>query len=261
MTARRFAPGIIGVCLAVLVPIAIAAQGQGAAAPGRGNPNPLRTITKTIYTPKTEFYAVYRPYVVGQEGRLSAHLTHITDRFEAYPVNTNVTLRLTIGGMTIEKTATAERSGVFFFLFTPTAAGTGTATVTLMTPEGPERFVVENITVEPDLQTAIAHQAPAASNEGIVRFSKENGWDGRFATAAVGKVAMAPGKTATVAVPRGAVVDVDGQPNVYVQRDPEAFYLRPIKIGDGNDRYVVVTDGVREGDRIVTIGVEKLPRK
>jgi len=254
MTARRFVPGIIGLCLIVLVPITIAAQ-------GRGNPNPLRTINKTIYTPKTEFFAVYRPYVVGQEGRLSAHLTHITDRFEAYPVNTNVTFRLTVGGTTIEETAMTERSGVFFFLFTPTVPGTGTATVTLTTPDGTERFVVENITVEPDLQTAIAHQAPAGSNEGIVRYSKEDGWDGRFATAPVAKLSLASGKPAAVAVPRGAVVQVDGQPHVYVQRDPEAFYLRPIRTGEGNDRYVAVTDGVREGDRIVTIGVDKLPSK
>jgi len=34
-----------------------------------------------------------------------------------------------------------------------------------------------------------------------------------------------------------------------------------VKTGEGNDKYVAVTDGVREGDRIVTIGVEKLPRK
>ncbi len=218
-------------------------------------------MTARRFPPKTEFFAVYRPYVVGQEGRLSAHLTHITDRFEAYPVNTNVTFRLTVGGTTIEKTAMTERSGVFFFLFTPTVAGTGTATVTLTTPEGAERFVVENITVEPDLQTAIAHQAPAGSNEGIVRYSKENGWDGRFATAPVAKVSLAAGKPAAVAVPRGAVVQVDGQPHVYVQRDPEAFYLRPIRTGEGNDKYVAVTEGVREGDRIVTVGVEKLPRK
>src|SRR5436190_76031 len=116
MTARRCVRGIIGVCLAVLVPVTMTAQGQGGAAPGqgaaaagRGNPNPLRTVTKTIYTRKTEFFAVYRPYVVGQEGRFSAHLTHITDRFEAYPVNTTVTFRLAVGGTTIEKTAMAER--------------------------------------------------------------------------------------------------------------------------------------------------------
>ena len=53
MTARRFVPAIIGLSLIVLVPITIAAQ-------GRGNPNPLRTINKTIYTPKTEFFGAPR---------------------------------------------------------------------------------------------------------------------------------------------------------------------------------------------------------
>ena len=154
----------------------------------------------------------------------------------------------------------AERSGVFYFLFTPTAPGTGTAVVTLTTPAGTERFEAP-VTIEPDLQTAVAHQAPAPSNEGIVRYSKEDGWDGRFATAPVAKVALGSGKGAVVAVPKGAIVDVNGQPHLYVQRDPEAFYLRPVKTGESNDKYVAVADGVREGDRIVTIGVEKLPRK
>jgi hypothetical protein len=99
MNVRRFVPGIIALVLIGLTAITVGAQGRG--------------------TPKTEFFAVDRPYVVGQEGRFSAHLTHITDRCEAYPVNTNVTLRLVVGGTTIEKTALTERFGVFFFLFTP----------------------------------------------------------------------------------------------------------------------------------------------
>lgn len=257
MTAQRIALGMIAVGLIGLVTIPHAAQAQGQ---GRGNPNPLRTVTKTIYTPRTEFFAVYRPYVVGQEGRFSAHLTHITDRFAAYPVGANVTLKLAAGDQTIEKTAMTERSGVFYFLFTPTAAGTGTAVVTLTTPAGTERFEAP-ITIEPDLQSAIAHQAPAQSNEGIVRYSKEDGWDSRFATAPVTKLSLGSGKAATVAVPKSAIVDVNGQAHLYVQRDPEAFYFRAVKTGESNDKYVAVTDGVREGDRIVTIGVEKLPRR
>jgi multidrug efflux pump subunit AcrA (membrane-fusion protein) len=74
-------------------------------------------------------------------------------------------------------------------------------------------------------------------------------------------VALASGKAPVLAVPRAAIVQVDGQPHVYVQRDPEAFFLRPIKTGDGSDRFVAVADGVGEGDRIVTVGVEKMPRK
>ena len=75
------------------------------------------------------------------------------------------------------------------------------------------------------------------------------------------KVTLAPGKAAALAIPPGAIVQIDGQPHVYVQRDPEAFYLRPVKTGESNDRYIAVTDGVREGERVVTVGAEKLPRK
>lgn len=251
---RRMLWTALSMCLVCLVAMSLVS------AQGRGNPNPLRTITRTIYTPKTEFFAVYRPYVIGQEGRFSAHLTHMTDRFEAYPVGTNVAMRLTVGGSTVENTAMTERSGVFYFLFTPTAAGTGTVVITLTTPEGREQFEAP-VTVEPDLQTAVAHQAAAQSNDGIIRYTKEDGWDGRFATAPVVNMAIVSGKAAMLAVPRGAVVDLNGQPHVYVQRDPEAFYLRPVKTGEGNDRFVAVTEGLREGDRIVTIGVEKLPRR
>src|SRR5205085_2358345 len=73
----------------------------------------------------TEFYAAYRPYVVGQEGRFTAHLSHITDRFEAYPVTSKVTMTIAVGGTTIEKTSVPDRSGHFPFAFTPTVAGTG----------------------------------------------------------------------------------------------------------------------------------------
>ena len=99
MNARRAIPVSIVVWLLVIT-IGIAAQAQGQ---GRGNPNPLRMLTKTIYTARTEFFAVYRPYVVGQDGRLTAHMSNITDRFEAYPENSQLTLTLAVGGATIQK--------------------------------------------------------------------------------------------------------------------------------------------------------------
>lgn len=234
-----------------------------ATAQGRGNPNPLRMITKTIYTPRTEFFAVYRPYVVGQEGRLTAHMSRITDRFEAYPENVQLTLTLTVGGATIEKGKpdAIERSGHFAFAFTPTVAGRGTATVVLTTPEGTERFVIDNIVVEPDLPTAIAQQGAAPPPDGSIRYSKEAAWDGRFLTTPATKMVLAPGKTPTLVVPKAAIVQIDGQPHAYVQRDPEAYFLRAVKTGDSNETYVAVTEGVRDGDRIVTIGAEKMPRR
>ena len=234
-----------------------------AAAQGRGNPNPLRMLTKTIYTPKTEFFAVYRPYVVGQEGRLTAHMSRITDRYEAYAESSQLSLTLTVGGntITVNTPTDVERAGHFAFAFTPVVAGRGTATVVLTTPEGSERFVIDNVVVEPDLQTAIAHQGAAPPADGSIRYSKENAWDGRFLTQPVAKVAVASGKSAVPAVPKAAIVNIDGQPHVYVQRDPEAYYLRPVKTGESNDKYVAVTDGVKDGDRVVTVGADAMPRK
>jgi multidrug efflux pump subunit AcrA (membrane-fusion protein) len=245
---------VCGLC-ALLTTIAVAQQ--------RGTPNPLRMLTKTVYTPKTEFFAVYRPYVVGQEGRLTAHMSRITDRYEAYPENSQLALTLSVGGATIQKSKPdqVERSGHFAFAFTPTVAGRGTATIVLTTSEGTERFVIDNVVVEPDLQTAIAHQGAAPPPDGAIRYSKENAWDGRFLTTPVTKVALASGKPAMLAVPNAAVVQIEGQPHVYVQRDPEAFYLRPVKTGAGNDRYIQVADGIHEGERVVTLGAEQMPRK
>jgi hypothetical protein len=247
--------------LAVSAVCMLAAATSGAQ--GRGNPNPLRMLTKTIYTPRTEFFAVYRPYVVGQEGRLTAHMSRISDRYEAYPETSQLSLTLTVAGKTIElgKPTEIERSGHFAFAFTPTVAGRGTVTVVLTTPQGTERFVIDSVVVEADLQSAIAHQGAAPPADGTIRYSKENAWDGRFLTQPVAKVALASGKPATVAVPKTAVVNIDGQPHVYVQRDPEAYLLRPIKTGESSDTYTAVADGVREGDRIVTVGAEKMPRK
>src|SRR5262245_33431694 len=118
MSTRRVVPGLAAVGLIALMPIALTGQAPGR---GRGNPNPLRMVTKTIYTPNTEFFAVYRPYVLGQEGRLTAHMSRITDRFEAYPENSQLSLTLNIAGKTMEvgKPTEVERSGHFAFAFTP----------------------------------------------------------------------------------------------------------------------------------------------
>jgi hypothetical protein len=254
MTAHRLVVATISICL--VMPLAAQAQGRG-----NGTPNPLRLLTRTIYTEKTELFAAYRPYVVGQESRFTAHLTRITDRFEAYPTSAKVVISFTVGGMTVEKTSTPDRSGVFPIAITATVVGMGTATVIVTTAEGTERFVVDNIPVEPDLQTAIAHQPPAPVESAPIRYSKEDGWDGRFATAPIRRMALAEGKTGVLAAPRAAIVQEQGQPHVYVQRNPEAFELRAIKTGDSSATYVAVTDGLREGERIVTIGADKLPRK
>lgn len=72
---------------------------------------------------------------------------------------------------------------------------------------------------------------------------------------------MQPGRPPVIAVPRSAIVQDQGQGRVYVQRNPEAFDLKAVKTGASNDQHVEITEGVREGERIVVRGTEKMARK
>lgn len=57
-----------------------------------------------------------------------------------------------------------------------------------------------------------------------------------------------------VAVPAGAIVDDGSQRVVFVQVEGEAFERRVVRLGDSDNGYVAVTDGVRAGERVVTRG-------
>ena len=87
--------------------------------------------------------------------------------------------------------------------------------------------------------------------------------ENEYASAPVARVALDNGSTAkrVLAVPRTAIVNVDGTPHVYVQRHPEAFDLKRVNTGKSNSTYVEITEGLREGQRIVTRGGDKMPRK
>ena len=56
------------------------------------------------------------------------------------------------------------------------------------------------------------------------------------------------------AVPKSAVIDDGGRPVVFVQVSGESFERRPVRLGNQNARYLQVIDGLKPGERIVTIG-------
>lgn len=57
-----------------------------------------------------------------------------------------------------------------------------------------------------------------------------------------------------IAVPAEAVVDDGSQRVVFVQVEGEAFERRAVRLGPSDRGYVAVTQGVREGERVVTRG-------
>jgi cobalt-zinc-cadmium efflux system membrane fusion protein len=63
------------------------------------------------------------------------------------------------------------------------------------------------------------------------------------------------GASATrVVVPRGAVVDIDTRPFVFVQIDGEHFEKRSVQVGPADVAFTPILGGVDEGERVVTVG-------
>src|SRR5213593_4780440 len=59
-----------------------------------------RAVTRTLYTRNTELFAEWRPFVVGQATRLTAHLTRVGERFRAFEEGKG-TLTFTVGDVKV----------------------------------------------------------------------------------------------------------------------------------------------------------------
>ena len=57
-----------------------------------------------------------------------------------------------------------------------------------------------------------------------------------------------------ISIPESAIINEDGLNTVYVQVDGEAFEKRIIKTGIIDNGYVQIIDGMKVGERVVTIG-------
>ena len=236
------------------LPTTVFAQSPTASpAPAAARPaaSPLRSVNHTFYTNRSEIFAEWRPFIVGQPTRFSVHSTKVGEHFKAY---TQGIVVATLSGTGEELTSTAEkpeRAGVFRLNFTPTKPGTAKVAFTL-TDDGPaEHFVIDNVPVYATTEDALAHQPPA-EDTGMIRFSKETQWDMDFATAVVGS---------KMTVPASAIVTQNGGSYVYVQFNPERFELKPVQVKTNQDGSVKITSGVRSTDRIVVRGAETMPRK
>jgi cobalt-zinc-cadmium efflux system membrane fusion protein len=138
-------------------------------------------VTRTVYSKNTELFAEWRPMIVGQAIRLTAHLTRIADRFRPYAEG-KVTLTLTITGVTATAAADGpERPGVFRLNVTPTKAGTGRVVIDVAASTGSDHFVMVDVPVYSDVQAAIATQPPL--EPGFISYAKERSWEEDFATA------------------------------------------------------------------------------
>lgn len=252
--------------------LAAAARPAGAQQPSRPSstetrsrsPDNLRATNRTAYSDKTELFITFTPPpIVGQAVRLSVHLSKVGDRFRPY-VDATVAATLSVAGAsTTTSVPKPDRPGLFRLTMTPKKPGIGTLVIDIGGKDGTDKLTLTDIEVYAYRDAAIAHQG-ADTDIGAIRYAKEHAWDeNEYASAVVNLVALDSAKPyrRVLAIPRSAVVDIDGIPHVYLQRHPEAFDLVAIKLGTGNASHVQVMEGLRRGQRIVVRGGAKMPKK
>ncbi len=230
----------------------VTAQSPATVAPAR---SPFKAIASTQYTAHTELFAEFRPLLLNNPARFTAHLTQVGETFKPY-TNSEVSLVLSINGKTAWEQTLKEPAapGIYRFPIKSAEAGTGTITITLKMPDYSEKFLVENVTVYPDSATAIASQVNMKDEDAqhLVTYYKEKSWLEDFATSTI---QLSGGK---LWIPQSAVIVETGRSYIYVQEDPEHFKKQLIKTGAKKNDLIEVKEGIKAGERIVTIGADKV---
>jgi hypothetical protein len=217
------------------------------------DPPQPRAVTRTIYIQNTELFAEWRPLIVGQTTRLTAHLTHTGDRFRPY-VEGKVTLTLTVEGVTANAVADGpERPGVFRLNVTPTKSGAGRVVIDVPGTTGPQHFVIADVPVYEDVKASLSKEVPAET--GLISYAKERSWEEDFATAPA--KAYFQGAARIVLVPSAAVIREGDTAHVYVRRTPERFEWREVKTRRTIGNSVEIAGGLSDGERIVIRGDDK----
>jgi hypothetical protein len=221
-------------------------------------PQQLSAVTHTAYSKSTELFAEWRPLIVGEATRLTAHLTRTTGgSFKPYTQG-KVTLTLTVEAVVASAAAGApERAGVFRLNVTPQKPGRGRIIIDVSAATGDERFGIDNVPVYATAQAAFAEQSPAEA--GLISFAKERSWDMDFATAP--PTVLFPGAGRIFMVPLAALIRDGATARVYVQRTPERFELRAVQTRRTAGDNIEVIAGLRDGERIVVRGADKMPRQ
>ncbi len=243
--------------LAVVLSFTVAPQSRAQAPPPVNAPQVI-AVAHTAYSKTTELFAEWRPLIVGETIRLTAHLTRTSgDGFKPYAEG-KVTLTLTVNAVVANAAADGpERAGVFRLNVTPQKTGTGRIVVNVSAAASDEHFVIDNVPVHASVAEALTRQSPAET--GLISFAKERSWEQDFATAP--PTVLFPGAGRIFMVPAAAIVREGATARVYVQRTPERFELREIQMRRTVGGNVEVIAGVREGERIVVRGADKMPRR
>lgn len=153
----------------------------------------LEPLAYTLYSDKSELFVEFKPLIVGETSKFSAHFTILGERF--LPLTEGkITVSLIVGENGIRNNSDkASSPGIFRLALNPKNAGKGKLIFDIETKDYSDKIIIENIIVFPNEKTASENIAENLSadkagtiGEEIV-YLKEQAWKIEFANTEVKK--------------------------------------------------------------------------
>lgn len=124
--------------------------------------------------------------------------------------------------------------------------------------ESAKRFHVqcmEDFHTNTDVKLVSLVQEFNASNQSQRVLFEVNNSDGKLKLGEFVNVwTLSEGGLDMLALPEESVTEIEGRPVVFVKNSAERYELRYISTGDRNGNQIVVKDGIKEGERVVSLG-------
>lgn len=139
-------------------------------------------IQFTAYSTEFELFAEADPFVVGKEGDILSHFSHMPN-FTALE-NGSVTIRLIIDGKEVSHVLDKPtRKGIYKFALTPTVKGAGKIVYDFKIDNNTYQLEVPNVVVYATEKEAVeAAKSVVISRTNTTTFTKEQSWKIAFAT-------------------------------------------------------------------------------
>lgn len=196
-------------------------------------------VIHTLYTDSVELFVEYKPFIVGERTTFAAHFTVLGNEFKAL-TDAKVTVSLIIGDKGIRSSVDSCSSpGIFRLALEPAKAGKGTLIFDVVSKTFSERFVINNVIIFPDVQTAKERYSPV-EGKGDVSYLKEQAWKVEFANAPARRVNFS-----NVIKTSGQLLSAPGDESVIVAKASGVIFFANTSFYEGST--------VRKGQSLFTV--------
>lgn len=143
------------------------------------------TLSKTIWTTKTELFIEFPALIVNEESRFAAHFT-VLDGHQAVTEGTLIVSLISKKGVSVsQKEEQPASAGIFTPTLIPTETGVYQLLFEITSPTLSDKILIENVEVFANEKAAIEAIGEDEENGNLISFLKEQAWKIDFQTTAV----------------------------------------------------------------------------